>query len=69
MEPNAEIVRQVAANISVFFRPYLSVTLPEIIHPNIVPSNADETTQPNMLAVNSNWDSRKELQPDIIAVS
>ena len=69
MEPKAEMVRQEAANIKAFLRPYLSVTLPEIMQPKIVPSKADETTQPNILAVRLNWVSKKELQPDIIAVS
>lgn len=69
IEPKADIVRQEAANSNAFLRPYLSVTLPEMIQPKMVPSSADETTHPNIVADKLKCVSRKELQPDMIAVS
>ena len=52
----AEIVKERAARSSVFFLPILSVIVPEIIQPRIVPSRADETTQPSIAGVNSKCD-------------
>ena len=52
MDPSAEMVNESAARIKAFFRPNLSVIVPEMIQPRIVPNKADETTQPSMAGVN-----------------
>ena len=48
MEPIADMVKQLAATIKAFFLPKASVIVPATMHPNMVPNNADETTQPNV---------------------
>ena len=52
IEPKAETVKQSAAKISAFFLPNLSVIVPAITQPKMVPNNADDTTQPNIAADN-----------------
>ena len=50
MEPVADTVKHIAAKISAFFLPSLSVMVPATIQPKMVPNNAEETTQPSIVA-------------------
>ena len=52
MEPMADTVKEDAAIINAFFLPIRSVIVPEMTQPAMVPSKADETTQPSMAGVN-----------------
>jgi len=69
MDPKAEIDNKRAARIRARFLPKRSVIVPAIMQPRMVPSSADETTHPNRAGLSWKCICRKELQPEIIAVS
>ena len=67
--PNADIKKKIPANTKVFFLPNLSLSKPAIATPIMQPTSAEEAAQPVAAGVNSKWNCKSPIAPEITAVS